>query len=94
MLVVIAILFVLPVFIFIVEVLIVVVVMVGAIAIRTLFRRPWLVDAVADDGARDTWKVVGYFRSRTVVDEIARLLTIGAATPVVPDATLIRPTTP
>ena len=87
-----AVLFVLPAFIFLVEVLIILLLMASAIAIRTLFRRPWLVDAVADDGRHNTWKVVGYFRSRAVVDEIARLLTLGSLAPTHPEATLIEPT--
>lgn len=88
--VVIAILFVLPAFIFLAEVLIVALLVVGAIAIRVLFRRPWLVDAVADDGTRWSWKVVGYNRSRAVVDELAGLLQKGVANPSVRDAVLAR----
>ena len=88
--VVIAILFVLPAFVFLVEVLIVGVLVVGAIAIRVLLRQPWLVDAVADDHTHHTWKVVGYRKSRAVVDEVAALLQKGVPNPTVRDAVLVR----
>lgn len=83
-------LFVLPLFIFIVELLIVAVLVLASIAIRVLFRQPWLVDAVADDGTRLAWKVVGYRKSRAVVDEVAALLQKGVPSPTVRDAVLVR----
>ncbi len=87
--VVIAILFVLPAFIFLVEVLIVLVVTLGAVLVRVMFRQPWLVDALADDGTHLTWKVVGYINSRRVVDEVASQLRMGTREPRTADAILV-----
>lgn len=83
-------LFLLPVFVFLVEVLIVALLVVGAIVLRVIFRQPWLVDAVADDGTRTTWKVVGYRNSRRVVDQISSLISKGTPNPTVHDAVLVR----
>ncbi len=88
--IVIGVLFVLPAFILLVELLIVATLVLGAVAVRVLFRRPWLVDAVSDDGQRLTWKVVGYARSREVTHEFANLLGKGVANPSLPDAMLVR----
>ena len=85
-----AFLFVLPVFILLFEVLIVALLVIGAILLRVVFRQPWLVDAVADDGTHMTWKVVGYFNSRRVVDEMARQLRIGTKEPTASEAVLVR----
>ena len=85
-----AILFVIPVFIFLVEVLIVALLVVGVILVRILFRQPWLVDAVADDGTRSTWNVKGYRHSRRVVDELASLIAKGVKEPSVRGATAAR----
>lgn len=84
------ILLVLPLFIFIVEVLIVAVLLTIGVLIRVLFRQPWLVDARANDGTSLSWKVVGYARSRRVVQEVASLLSKGVAEPRVMDAELVR----
>ena len=85
-----AFLFVLPAFIFLIEVVIVALLVLGAILLRVVFRQPWLVDAVADDGTHMTWKVVGYRRSRRVVGEIGSLIRIGTATPTVRDAVPVK----
>lgn len=86
----IAVLFILPVFIFLIEVLIVALLVVGTISLRVVFRQPWLVDAIADDGTRMTWKVVGYRNSRRVVGEIGSLIAKGTTSPIVHDAVLVR----
>lgn len=88
--IVVAILFVLPLFIFLIELLIVALLVVGAILLRVVFRQPWLVDAVADDGTHMTWKVVGYRTSRRVVGEIGSLISKGTTSPTVHDAVLVR----
>jgi hypothetical protein len=75
-----------PAFIFLIEVLIVVVVTVGALLVRVLLRQPWIVDALAGDGTHLTWKVVGYFQSRRVVEEIASQLRAGIKEPRAADA--------
>ena len=86
----IGVLFILPAFIFLIEVLIVALLVLGTILLRVVFRQPWLVDAVASDGTRMTWKVVGYRNSRRVVDEIGGLIARGASSPTVHDAVLVR----
>ncbi|MEA2453447.1 MAG: hypothetical protein QOG04_2157 [Actinomycetota bacterium] len=87
---VVAVFFVIPAFVLLLEVVIVALLVISAIALRVLFRQPWLVDAVADEGTRLAWKVVGYRRSRRVVEEVAAQLQRGIAEPRVPDATLVR----
>ena len=86
----IGILIVLPAFIFFIEVLIVALLVLGAIMLRVVFRQPWLVDAVADDGTHMTWKVIGYRNSRRVVGEVGSLISQGSTTPAVHDAVLVR----
>ena len=81
--IVVVVLFVLPLFILLVEVVFVAVLVIGAIALRLLFRQPWLVDAVADDGTHMTWKVIGYNNSRRVVEQIGSLLSKGVTSPSV-----------
>lgn len=88
--VVIGVLFVLPAFIFLIEVLIVALLVLGAILLRVVFRQPWLVDAVADDGTRMTWKVVGYGNARRVVEEIGGLISSGTTIPRLHHASLVR----
>ena len=87
--VVIAILLALPAFIFLVELVILVVIAVVAVLVRVMFRQPWLIDAVADDGTHLAWKVVGYLKSRRVVDEIAGQLRAGTREPRAADASLV-----
>lgn len=85
-----AFLFVLPVFIFLIEVLLVALLVLGATLLRVVFRQPWLVDAIANDGTHMTWKVVGYSNARRVVVEIESLIAKGASSPTVHDAVLVR----
>ena len=65
-----AVLFVVPAFIFLLEVLIVGLVVAGAVALRVVLRRPWIVDAFPlDDPAEHlVWKVVGAGRAKETVD--------------------------
>lgn len=91
-LLVIAILFVLPAFIFLVELLIIVLVVLGAVVIRILFRRPWIVDAFPADDKRAhlVWKVVGTSRAKEAVDLVAQQLAAGIEVPQVPEGELVK----
>lgn len=86
-----AILFVVPIFIFVAEITIVILAVVIGVVLRVVFRRPWLIDAVSSGGAPTelVWAVVGYRRSREAIDEIARQLEAGQEMPVAADATLV-----
>lgn len=90
---VVAVLFVLPFFLFIVEVLLVVLVAAGGIVFRIVFRRPWLVEAYPVEGQymkHLVWKVRGVRRSDVVVDQIVDQIRAGIPVPSAPDATLVR----
>jgi hypothetical protein len=50
---------------------------------RIVFRRPWVVEARADDGAISTWRVVGWTASRERCTEIAQLLAAGVTPPAI-----------
>jgi hypothetical protein len=51
------------------------------IAGRVLFRRPWIVEAVSEGGERHRWRVVGWFRSRELVADVASALAHGNGVP-------------
>lgn len=51
------------------------------LAFRVLFRRPWLIEAVADDGQRLTWRVSGWTESGSHRDAVARHLEAGLSPP-------------
>jgi hypothetical protein len=51
------------------------------IAGRMLFRRPWVVEAVSEGGVRHRWRVVGWFRSRAFVADVASGLAHGNGVP-------------
>ena len=51
------------------------------IAGRMLFRRPWIVEAVSESGDRHRWRVVGWFRSREFVADVANALAHGNGVP-------------
>ncbi|MDP9067951.1 MAG: hypothetical protein M3N53_06360 [Actinomycetota bacterium] len=91
-LLVIAALFILPVFVFIVELVIVALVVAVGIALRVVFRRPWLVDAyvVENPPTHFTWKVVGVARAKDAVDLVAQQLAAGVQVPQVPGAQVAR----
>lgn len=95
-LLVIAVLFILPVFVFVIELLIVGLVVLVAIGLRVLFRRPWLVDAfdVEQPSRHFTWKVVGIGASKRAVDDVAEQLRHGVEVPQVLGAELARQPTP
>lgn len=90
---VVAVLFVLPLFIFMVEVLLVALVAAVGILFRIVFRRPWLVEAFPVEGPHVKhliWKVGRVQRSGEVVDQIAAQIRAGIPIPSVPEATLVR----
>jgi hypothetical protein len=68
--------FVFPVLFFLLDLVLVVLLAAGAIALRVLFRRPWIVQAVSDDDAL-TWPVVGWRKSLARVDAVAAHLERG-----------------
>jgi hypothetical protein len=65
----------------IVDVIVLLVVSAAGQVGRTVFRRPWTVEARAGDGTVRTWKVVGWRASRERLDEIAELLAAGISPP-------------
>jgi hypothetical protein len=71
--------FVIPALIFLVELVLFIVAAALVAALRSILRRPWVVEAVREgpDPAIMRWKVVGFFRSRRVIDEIAQALELG-----------------
>lgn len=44
---------------------------------RVIFRRPWRVEAVRDDGVRHSWDVVGFRKAGRQRDTVARALAAG-----------------
>ena len=78
-LVVLALIFVLvPLLVAIVDVLILLVVAALGVLARILFRRPWIVEARADDGTTHRWKVPGWRASHERCTQIAHRLQTGA----------------
>ncbi len=71
-----------PLLLFGLELLLLGILVAAAILVRTLHRRPWLVRArpVAGGGSELAWRVVGWRRSRRVIEEVAATLS-GGATP-------------
>jgi hypothetical protein len=55
---------------FVVEAIVVVVVVLALIVGRVVFRRPWTVEAVGEEKTYE-WAVVGWKKSRDMIDEIA-----------------------
>jgi hypothetical protein len=66
-----------PIIVLGIELLLVVVLLVGGIAARLLFRRPWTIRARAQDGRELTWRAVGFRRSGRVRDDVAAALVLG-----------------
>jgi hypothetical protein len=58
---------------------------VGGVVGRVVFRRPWTIEARADDGTVHTWKVVGWRAADARREEIALSLAAG----IVPVETLV-----
>jgi hypothetical protein len=73
------IIFVLPALIFVLQVLVFLVLAGLAVAGRVLLRRPWKIEAVraGDPPQKLEWEVVGFWRSRRVLREIAQGLSMG-----------------
>lgn len=73
-----------------VELVVVAVVLLGAVAGRVILRRPWTIYAVselAEPIQEHTWRVVGWRRSRRLIDQVAESLERGHEPP--PGATTI-----
>ena len=71
--------FVLPALIFILQLLIFITLLAVTLFLRTLLRRPWTVEAIrtGPDPRRMDWEVVGWWRSRRVIAEIAQSISLG-----------------
>lgn len=70
-----------PLLVAVVDVVVVVVVLVLGGLARVLFRRPWVVEARANDGTTSSWRVVGWTASGERCTEIAQLLAAGVPLP-------------
>ena len=66
-----------PLLVAIVDVLILVLLAIASALARILLRRPWIVEAVADDGTLQRWRVVGWRASGDRCTQIARRLEAG-----------------
>ncbi len=64
-----------------VEVLVLVLLALLAVGARILFRRPWTVEAVADDGELLTWRIVGLRASGEQARKVAWALRAGPPPP-------------
>jgi len=79
--VVLAVFFVIPFLVALVDLVVVLLLALLGVMARVVFRRPWVVDARADDGTVLTWKVVGWRASGQRRDEIAQMLAAGITPP-------------
>lgn len=79
--VIVLVLFVIPLLVSLIDLVIVLILALLSVVARIVFRRPWIIEARADDGTVRTWKVVGWRASRDRRDEIAQLLSAGVAPP-------------
>ena len=78
--------FLLPVLLLVVDVLVVILLLAAAIPLRVLLRRPWTVEAVADDGRTEkvfSTDIVGWRRALDMRDDIVAKLGMGMPAPVV-----------
>jgi hypothetical protein len=66
-----------PILVLGIEVLIVIVLLVGGLAARLVFRKPWTIRARAEDGRELTWRAPGFQRSGRVRDDAATALALG-----------------
>lgn len=71
----------LPVIVAIVDLVVLLLLLLGGVVARVLFRRPWIVEASADDGTRLTWRVVGWRASGERCAEMGRSLEAGIVPP-------------
>jgi hypothetical protein len=69
--VIVALVVVLPLLVAVVDVVVLLLLAVGSTVARVVFRRPWIVEARADDGRTGTWKVVGWKASGKRLDAVA-----------------------
>jgi hypothetical protein len=83
-----------PLLVALLDLLVVVVVSLLGLAGRVMFRRPWVVEAVASDGHRCTWRIVGRQESRAAVDAIAAAFAHGHTPPPAADAVPWLPPSP
>jgi hypothetical protein len=72
---------VLPLVVAVLDLVIVVILAVGGLVARVVFRRPWIVEARADDGQVHRWPVAGWAASRRCRAEIEEALASGAPLP-------------
>lgn len=77
-------LIVLTVFAAVVEIILLVLLLLIGIGSRSLLDRPWIIEAVPDDGERLSWRQTGWRASADRRDQIATLLEAGITPP--PDA--------
>jgi hypothetical protein len=66
-----------PIIVFGIELLLVVFLLVGGLAARLVFRRPWTIRARASDGRELAWRAAGFRRSGRVRDDAAAALALG-----------------
>ncbi|MDY7103260.1 MAG: hypothetical protein S0880_18920 [Actinomycetota bacterium] len=76
-----AVLLVVPLLLAVVDILVLAALAVAGAATRILLRRPWTVEATADDGTRVRWRIVGWRASRDHCDDVARTIGLGEVPP-------------
>lgn len=74
-----------PLLVALVDVVLVLVLTAGSVVGRVVFRRPWTIEARADDATTHTWKVVGWRAAHAHRDEVAASLEAG----IVPAETVV-----
>jgi hypothetical protein len=73
--------FLVPLLLAILDLRILILLTLAGLAARTLLRRPWEIEALAPDGRRLTWQVVGWKRSRRAITAVTRVLHQGKIPP-------------
>jgi len=66
-----------PLLVALLDVVLVLLLTAGSVTSTTVFRRPWTVEARADNGTSHTWKVVGWRAAHAHRDEVAASLEAG-----------------
>jgi len=70
--------FVLPALLFVLQLLIFFALLFLTVFLRVVLHRPWIVEAFRVDGRdRKEWAVMGWWRSRRVIDEVAQGISLG-----------------
>ncbi len=72
---------VLPLLVAVFDLALVLLVAVAGVVARFVFRRPWTVEAVADDGTSYAWRVVGWRASGEQVARVAECIAAGVPPP-------------